>query len=99
MQQLFLRQARWDDAPILAAHRELVAATLGEGEGVLAIDDTDIPEDGVESVRVAGQYCDPLAQRANCQTAVHRCPGRSRLRHRGLPPSAQHRHPALAQVL
>ena len=30
-QQLFLRQARWDDVPILAAHRELVAATLGEG--------------------------------------------------------------------
>ena len=28
-QQLFLRKARWDDAPILAAHRALVAATLG----------------------------------------------------------------------
>ena len=24
-QQLFLRKARWDDGPILAAHRELVA--------------------------------------------------------------------------
>ena len=36
-QQLFLRQARWDDAPILAAHRELVAATLGEDEGVLPV--------------------------------------------------------------
>ena len=35
-QQLFLRQARWDDAPILAAHRELVATTLGEAEGVPA---------------------------------------------------------------
>ena len=28
-QQLFLRTARWDDAPILAAHRALVAGTRG----------------------------------------------------------------------
>ena len=31
--QLFLCQARCDDTPILAAHRELVASTLGEAEG------------------------------------------------------------------
>ena len=69
-QQLFLRQARWDDAPILAAHRELVAATLGEEEGVLAVDGTDIPKDGSESVGVARQYCGQLGKRANCQAAV-----------------------------
>ena len=69
-QQLFLRQAHWDDAPILAAHRELVAATLGEAEGVLAIDGTDIPKDGTESVGVARQYCGQLGKRANCQAAV-----------------------------
>ena len=51
-QQLFLSQARWVDAPILAVHRELVAATLGE-EGVLTIDGTDILKDGHESVGVA----------------------------------------------
>ena len=69
-QQLFLRQARWDDAPILAAHRELVAATLGEDEGVLAVDGTDMPKDGTESVGVARQYCGQLGKRANCQAAV-----------------------------
>ena len=69
-QQLFLRQARWDDAPILAAHRALVAATLGEAEGVLAIDGTDIPKDGSESVGVARQYCGQLGKQANCQAAV-----------------------------
>ena len=69
-QQLFLRQARWDDAPLLAAHRELVAATLGEDEGVLAIDGTDIPKDGRESVGVARQYCGQLGKQANCQAAV-----------------------------
>ena len=68
--QLFLRKARWDDAPILAAHRALVAETLGEGEGVLAIDGTDIPKDGHESVGVARQYCGQLGKRANCQAAV-----------------------------
>ncbi len=66
-QQLFLRQARWDDAPILAAHRELVAATLGEEEGVLAVDGTDLPKDGTESVGVARQYCGQLGKRANCR--------------------------------
>ena len=70
-QQLFLRKARWDDGPILAAHRELVAATLGEDEGVLAIDGTDLPKDGVESVGVARQYCGQLGKRANCQAAVY----------------------------
>lgn len=50
-QQQFLRTARWDDPPILAAHRELVVATLGETKGVLAIDGIDIPKDGTESVR------------------------------------------------
>ncbi|MCY4519484.1 MAG: IS701 family transposase [Caldilineaceae bacterium] len=69
-QQLFLRQARWDDAPILAAHRELVAATLGADEGVLALDGTDMPKDGTESVGVARQYCGQLGKRANCQAAV-----------------------------
>ena len=70
-QQLFLRTARWEDAPILAAHRKLVAATLGGDEGVLAIDGTDIPKDGVESVGVARQYCGQLGKRANCQAAVY----------------------------
>ena len=70
-QQLFLRKARWDDGPILAAHRELVAATLGGDEGVLAIDGTDIPKDGTESVGVARQYCGQLGKRANCQAAVY----------------------------
>ena len=69
-QPLFLRQARWDDAPLLAAHRELVAATLGEDEGVLVVDGTDMPKDGTESVGVARQYCGQLGKRANCQAAV-----------------------------
>lgn len=47
-----------------------VAATLGEAEGVLEIDGTDIPNDGTESVGVARQYCGQLGQHANCQVAV-----------------------------
>ena len=67
---LFPRQARWNDAPILAVHRALVAATLGEAEGVLAIDGTDIPKDRCELVGMARQYCGQLGKRADCQAAV-----------------------------
>ena len=43
-----------------------MAATLGADEGVLAVDGTDIPKDGTESVGVARPYDGQLGKRAHC---------------------------------
>ena len=66
--QLFLRKARWNGAPILTAHRSLVAAT--PDEGVLAMDSADIPKDGTESMGIVRQDCGQLGKRVHCQARV-----------------------------
>ena len=71
-----LEQDRAAAAPALNAGngapdpRALAVAGLGEAEGVLEIDGTDIPKDGTESVGVTRQYCGQLGQHADCQVVV-----------------------------
>jgi hypothetical protein len=48
--QQFVGEGGWDDTPILAAHRRLVDATLGEDDGVLISDGSDFPKQGTHSV-------------------------------------------------
>jgi SRSO17 transposase len=38
-------------------HQGLVAETLGEGEGVMLIDESGVVKQGQDSVCVATQYC------------------------------------------
>jgi SRSO17 transposase len=68
--QQFVGRGAWDDAPLLAAHRRLVAQTLGEDDGVLIIDGSDFPKQGEHSVGVARQWSGRLGKRANCQVGV-----------------------------
>src|SRR5690348_10407658 len=68
--QQFIGEGAWDDDAILAEHHRLVAASLGERDGVLILDGSDVPKRGVHSAGVAAQWCGGTGTTANCQAGV-----------------------------
>ena len=69
--QQFIGEGGWDDAALLAAHQRLVDASLGEDDGVLIIDGSDIPKRGSHSAGVARQWCGASGKTDNCQAGVY----------------------------
>ncbi len=69
--QYFISDGKWEDAAVLAAHQRLVAETLGEVDGVLLLDGSDVPKQGRHSVGVARQWCGATGKRDNCQAGVY----------------------------
>jgi len=68
--QQFIGEGGWDDAAILAANQRLVGETLGEPDGVLLVDGSDIAKQGQHSVGVAHQWCGATGKLDNCQAGV-----------------------------
>lgn len=68
--QQFLSAGGWDDDRLLAEHQRLVEATLGEADGVLTVDGSDVPKQGRHSVGVARQWCGATGKQDNCQAGV-----------------------------
>jgi SRSO17 transposase len=68
--QQFIGEGAWDDAAILAEHQRLVADSLGEPDGVLILDGSDMPKRGVHSAGVAAQWCGATGKTDNCQAGV-----------------------------
>jgi SRSO17 transposase len=68
--QQFIGEGAWDDDRLLAAHRQLVDETLGEADGVLIVDGSDIPKRGTRSAGVARQWCGATGKTDNCQAGV-----------------------------
>jgi len=68
--QHFVGAGAWDDDAILAAHQRCVDETLGETDGVLIIDGSDVPKQGTHSAGVARQWCGATGKKDNCQAGV-----------------------------
>ena len=64
--QHFISHAPWDHTRIWRQLR----AVIPDREGVLILDATSFPKQGLHSVGVARQYCGTLGKVANCQVAV-----------------------------
>ena len=68
--QQFIGEGAWDDAAILTQHQRLVAASLGESDGVFILDGSDVPKRGAHSAGVAAQWCGATGKTDNCQAGV-----------------------------
>jgi SRSO17 transposase len=68
--QQFIGQGLWSAQVVLQQLQALVAARLGDPQGVLIVDGSGFPKQGGSSVGVARQYCGVLGKIANCQEGV-----------------------------
>jgi SRSO17 transposase len=68
--QRFLSDDIWDEDKMRQTYHGLVAAEMGDPEGVLMVDESGFVKKGQESVGVARQYCGSLGKVENGQVGV-----------------------------
>jgi SRSO17 transposase len=68
--QQFIGEGAWEDDALLAEHQRFVAQTLGEEDGVLILDGSDVPKRGVHSAGAASQWCGATGKTDTCQAGV-----------------------------
>ncbi len=69
--QDFLCSYKWNHDLMLEQHRVNVAKRLNAVGGAIALDPSDNPKKGKESVGVARMYCGNLGKVENCQSGVY----------------------------
>jgi SRSO17 transposase len=68
--QRFISDDIWAEDAMRQTYHGLVAAEMGDPEGVLMVDESGFVKKGKESVGVARQYCGSLGKVENCQVGV-----------------------------
>jgi SRSO17 transposase len=68
--QTFIGTAPWEHEPLLRELALQVGRTLGEPDGVLALDPSAFPKKGSHSVGVKRQWCGRLGKVENCQVGM-----------------------------
>ena len=68
--QRFLKTYKWDHEAMLQLHQQLVVQAIATKDAMLAVDSSEIPKKGKQSVGVAPQYCGNTGKRDNCQPGV-----------------------------
>jgi SRSO17 transposase len=71
--QEFLTNMQWDEEDLNRQRVQKMSAEATGGDGVLVVDDTGFPKQGVASVGVERQYSGTLGKVGNCQIAVTCC--------------------------
>jgi len=68
--QAFIGESPWAYGPLIEQHQALLAQTLATEDGVLLVDESGIPKQGLHSAAVARQYCGALGKVTSCQVGV-----------------------------
>jgi SRSO17 transposase len=68
--QRFISDVAWDEEQMRWNYHQLVAAELGERDGILMFDEPGFVKKGTDSAGVARQYCGTLGKVENCQVGV-----------------------------
>src|SRR5690606_2529415 len=68
--QAFIGNSPWAYEPLLVQQQALMAQTLGDEDGVLMVDESGMPKQGLHSAGVARQYCGALGKVTGCQVGV-----------------------------
>ncbi len=66
----FVGAGAGDDDALLDEHQRYVDETMGEADGVLIIDGSDVPKQGTHAAGVVRQWCGARGKKDNCQAGV-----------------------------
>ena len=68
--QQFFSRSPFEEQALLDIYQELLSGLVGEGNGMLSVDDTGFVKKGKHSADVKCQYCGHLGKTEDCQSGV-----------------------------